>query len=215
MSPIVILSGSKLIATCVAVCLARVGVSTQAFDQPKSALDALRRVTSGTLLLHPISGRTIDLSPMRRLAESPAAVRCILLTDADIENVANATAGLPPHCRVSLDADLDTLVTCIREGRSRMWGCSAKPERTSSALGGEVMLPDGVTLTPAQADVLREHCCGKSAVQIAVLRGGSNRTVESHLRAVRERTGIGNSVELAVRYAGWAAGWKPSLKARL
>ncbi|HQW66265.1 MAG TPA: LuxR C-terminal-related transcriptional regulator [Gemmatimonadales bacterium] len=204
MSPIVILSGSKLLATCLAASLARIGAPTQAFDQANSALDALRRLASGILLLHPKSGRAIDLTPMRRLAESQTSVRCILLTDAEIERVANATAGLPPHCRVSLDADLDHLVTCIREGRSREWGSSTKAWRPSDDVGGEVKLPDGVVLTPAQADVLREHCRGKSAVQIAVLRGGSSRTVESHMRAVRGRTGINNNVELAVRYSGWA-----------
>jgi len=205
-SPIVILSGSKLLATCLAASLARVGASTQAFDQANVALDAVRRLTSVTLLLHPKSGRAIDLSPMRRLAESETSVRCILLTDAEIERVANATAGLPPHCRVSLDADLDNLITCIREGRSREWGSSTKAGRSPSAASGEVTLPDGVLLTPAQADVLRFHCRGKSAVQIAELRGGSARTVESHMRAVRERTGVDNNVELAVMYAGWARG---------
>ena len=146
MSPIVILSGSKLLATCLAASLARIGAPTQAFDQANSAFDALRRLASGIHLLHPKSGRAIDLTPMRRLAESQTSVRCILLTDAEIERVANATAGLPPHCRVSLDADLDHLVTCIREGRSREWGSSTKAWRPSDDVGGEVKLPDGVEM---------------------------------------------------------------------
>ena len=203
MSPIFVLAGSKLIAASIAASLARIGAA-QACDQWQAALEAVRHAAAAVLIVHPRFSRGIDLAPMRRLTEYNPSARCILLVDEEVEPVANATAGLPPHCRVSLSGDPDALIACIREGRSRLWG------RSDDAAPGDgessVTLPDGVVLSAALAEVLRLHCLGYSAVKIAETRNVSARTVETQMKAIRERTGVKTNVLLVLRYAGWARG---------
>jgi DNA-binding CsgD family transcriptional regulator len=200
-SAIIVLTGSKLLASSIAASLARIG-SARGFIQTRAALEALGQAASAVLILCPRFGRVLDLTPMRRLAEVNPSARSILLVDEEVELVADASPDLPPHCRISLSGDLEGLIACIREGRSRYWGRAKGVGKDRGE--ARVILPDRNVLTAAQAAVLRLHCLGHSAVQIAQIRGGSARPIETHMRTIRAITGATNNVVLAVRYATWA-----------
>jgi len=118
--------------------------------------------------------------------------------------VADATVDLPAQCRVRVSAGLDALVACLCEGRSRQWGRGKRSRAGKSSTSTEVVLPDGIVLSVAEAEVLRLHCRGHQAVTIARMRGRSARTVETQMHTIRQLTNAENNVMLAVRYSGWA-----------
>jgi DNA-binding CsgD family transcriptional regulator len=73
-------------------------------------------------------------------------------------------------------------------------------------------------LTARQAEVLCLAAAGLTADQMAQCLGTTTRTVEDHLRTMRQRTTTRNGVELVAR--GFAAGilvpgsWPPQLSGR-
>jgi DNA-binding NarL/FixJ family response regulator len=205
-SPVVVLMGSMLLAQAVAEALTRRGSAASAYDEAGSARQALRLLPAGVLVLHPVLGRRIDLSPMLGIGHLTASQRMILLIDPESEAVADATVDLPAHCRVHVSSGLDALVACLCEGRSRFWGRQTGSRMARSSAAGDVILPDGIALSAALAEVLRLHCSGHAALEIARLRGRSARTIETQMRTIRQLTAAENNVTLAVWYSGWAGG---------
>ncbi|MBK7595524.1 MAG: helix-turn-helix transcriptional regulator [Gemmatimonadetes bacterium] len=198
MISVMVVASTKVVSAALGSALAQCTKVLGCHTAPEAALAALRAVRADVLLLMPHFGKRVDVSLLGEVAALPSTPRVVVLYEEAIEYVLNATTGLPPHCRVSLSAPLGQVIEAVCHGRARTY---ETPGRTAAR--GMVILPSGARLSVRQAEVLKLHCQGRKAIEIAWILGISPRTVETHMRDVRRITGMSSNLELAIAFTAW------------
>jgi DNA-binding NarL/FixJ family response regulator len=157
-------------------------------DEASAALDP------GTVDVVLLDIRLGTDSGLRLLSETPAGRRpaVVVLTAYDYPQYAEAALRLGAAGFVLKTAPVAELVDAIRRAHAGGLAFAMRPHTTEG-------------LTARELDVVRLVVDGLSNDEIGVRLGIGAKTVESHLRRMFERLGIGSRTELATRALreGW------------
>jgi two-component system nitrate/nitrite response regulator NarL len=161
---------------------------------PAEALDALRRMRPGIVLIDMSAGLASALRLVSGLsAACPQTMSVLWVTDlAEADAFRALQLGVRGIARKTLP--VAKLIECLREvGRGRIWMDQPQPEVEF------LRNREGSRLTPREKQIVALVCRGLRNKQIAENLHITPGTVKVHLMHIFEKTGLKDRLALAVR----------------
>ena len=172
------------------------------------ALNLIEELHPDVLLLDLMMPRMTGLEALRELANSPKAVRTILLTAAISKEQIVQALQLGAHGIVLKDASTDVLLKSIQAVmKGKFWFGESSVNDLVEILHQYLPPPaadDGkhaknnFGLTPRELDVVESIVSGFTNREIASRYSISEQTVKHHLRNIFDKVGASNRLELAL-----------------
>lgn len=163
-------------------------------SKPAEALDALRRMRPGIVLIDMSAGLASALRLVSGLsAACPQTMSVLWVTDlAEADAFRALQLGVRGIVRKTLP--VPKLIECLREvGRGRIWMDQPQPEVEF------LRNREGSRLTPREKQIVALVCRGLRNKQIAENLHITPGTVKVHLMHIFEKTGLKDRLALAVR----------------